>query len=111
MPVEQPAQVHVNAIGNIPKKHQPGRWHLIVDLSAPTSASINDSINADICSLFYSHVNPAASLILGLRSGALMAKLDIKSAYRLVPVHPGDRYLLNLQWEGETYAVACLPSD
>ena len=39
----------------------------------------------------------------------MLAKLDIKSAYHLVPVHPGDRYLLGLQWEGETYADTCLP--
>lgn len=29
--------------------------------------------------------------------GAILAKLDIKSAYRLVPVHPNDRHLLGVQ--------------
>ena len=27
-----------------------------------------------------------------------MAKMDIKSAYRLVPVHPQDRLLLGMRW-------------
>ena len=29
-----------------------------------------------------------------------MAKLDIKSAYRIIPVHPDDRPLLGMQWRG-----------
>ena len=66
LPIKQPAQVHINPIGIIPKKHQPGKWRLMVDLSAPKSASINDGINPDICSLSYSCVNMAASVILGL---------------------------------------------
>ena len=30
--------------------------------------------------------------------GALMAKFDLKSAYRQVPVHPHDRKLLGMEW-------------
>ena len=32
-----------------------------------------------------------------------MAKLDIKSAYRLIPVHPCDRHLLGIEWRGAHY--------
>ena len=35
-----------------------------------------------------------------------MSKLDIKLAYRLVPVHPQDRYLLGV---GAYYVDAALP--
>lgn len=38
-----------------------------------------------------------------------MAKLDIKSAYRNVPVHPDDRPLLGMQWDGKIYVDAALP--
>ena len=38
-----------------------------------------------------------------LGNGALMAKLDIKSAYRLVPVHLSDRHLLGVEWNGAIY--------
>ena len=41
--------------------------------------------------------------------GTLLAKLDIKSAYRNVPVHPSDRHLLGIQWQGETFVDTCLP--
>ena len=30
-----------------------------------------------------------------------MAKADIKQAYRIIPVHPEDRHLLGVQWEGQ----------
>jgi len=30
-----------------------------------------------------------------------MAKFDVKSAYRNVPVHPSDRYLLGMKWRNQ----------
>ena len=38
-----------------------------------------------------------------------MAKMDIKQAYRNVPVHPCDRLLLGMYWEGEVMVDAALP--
>ena len=35
---------HASPIGIIPKKHKPGKWRLIVDLSAPEGHSVNDGI-------------------------------------------------------------------
>lgn len=43
-----------------------------------------------------------------LRPGALLAKVDIKSAYRLVPVHPDARPLLGVMWKGVYYIDAML---
>ena len=42
-------------------------------------------------------------IIADVRSGALLAKFDIESAYRLIPVHPQDRPLQAVRWEGNTY--------
>ena len=36
-------------------------------------------------------------------------KLDLKYAYRMVPVHPEDQHLLGIQWEGSTYIDRALP--
>ena len=44
----------------IPKQHQPGKWRLIVDLSHPKGASMNDGIEADLCSLSYVSIDDAA---------------------------------------------------
>ena len=35
-----------------------------------------------------------AEAALRLGTGSLLAKIDIKSAYRLIPVHPADRYIM-----------------
>ena len=36
-------------------------------------------------------------------------KLDLESAYRIVPVHPADRLLLGMAWRGKGYIDAALP--
>ena len=38
-----------------------------------------------------------------------MAKIDIKAAYRLIPVHPADRWLLGMQFEGAIFMDMVLP--
>ena len=41
--------------------------------------------------------------------GAILAKIDIKSAYCMIPIHPEDRPLLGMTWEGALYVDAALP--
>ena len=86
-------QIHISRFGIIPsiKKSQPGKWRLIVDLSAPDGASVNDGIVPSLCSLSYTSVDDTAAEVLQLGKGALLAKLDIQHAYRIVPLHPDDR--------------------
>ena len=98
-----------NPIGLIPKPHRPGEFRLIVDLSAPCGASVNDGISPSLCSLDYASVDQAARLVARCGKGALMAKTDLRSAYRHVPVHSSDRGLLGLEWDGETYSDKALP--
>ena len=42
--------VHTTCIGIIPKS-TPGKWRLIVDMSFPAGASVNDGISEALCSL------------------------------------------------------------
>ena len=44
-----------------------------------------------------------------LGKGTLLAKVDIKSAFRLLPVHPADRYPLGMQWKDKLFVDICLP--
>ena len=37
-----------------------------------------------------------------------MAKVDVKSAYRIVPVHPQDWWLLGIQWNGALFVDTTL---
>ena len=45
--------VQVSPCGVIPKGHAPGKWRLIVDLSSPQGASVNDGIPREACSVTY----------------------------------------------------------
>ena len=101
--------VHINHFGVISKNHQPGRWRLIVDLSLPSGFSVNDGIEPVLCSLKYTSVDEAVKVILSLGQWAKMAKVDIESAYRVIPVYPTDRLLLQMKWKEKTYVDAALP--
>ena len=39
----------------------------------------------------------------------MIAKIDIKSAYRLIPVYPGDRKWLGMKWNNKIYVDGMLP--
>ena len=101
--------IHINRFGVIPKKHQAGKWRLITDLSFPEGGSVNDAIDSALCSLSYTSVDQVANAAMQLGKGALLAKIDIKSAYRLIPVHPNDRQYLGMLWEDNLYIDAMLP--
>ena len=96
-------EAHINQFGVIPKKHQPGKWCLIVDLSHPSGRSVNDGIPKPLCSLFYITVDLAIAEIMKLGRGTLLAKVDIKSAFRLLPVHLADCHLLAMNWNAHVF--------
>ncbi len=101
-------QLNVSRLGVVPK-HTPGEWRLIVDLSSPDGYSVNDGINKSLCSLQYVSVDTAAQITAQLGRGALMAKVDIRSAYRMLSIHPDDRWLLGMRWEGGVFVETALP--
>ena len=80
-----------------------------MDLSFPFDHSVNDGIDKDEFSLQYCSVKHAIDLTVKTGKGALMGKVDIKSAYRIIPVHPSDRYLLGMRWRDKFYVDLALP--
>ena len=101
--------IQISRFGVIPKRNKPGRWRLILDLSSPPGYSVNDGISSDLCSLSFPTVDDAAQKISQLGANSLIAKIDIARAYRNIPVHPEDRFLLGMSWNGEVYIDAALP--
>ena len=101
--------LHINRFGVIPKKHQPTKWRLITDLSYPDGKSVNDAISASACTLQYISVDQVALAAMRLGRGALLAKTDIKAAYRIVPVAPSDRIFLGMQFKDQIYVDCALP--
>ena len=78
-------------------------------MSYPQEWSVNDGINSALCLLSFVTVETVATTMEALGPGALMAKVNIESAYRLVPVHPGDRLLLGICWCGNVFCDVMLP--
>ena len=62
-------------------------------------------------SLSYITVDDTINSIVELGQHTLLAKVDIKSAFRLLPVHPADRNLLAMEWCNNIYIDGCLPFD
>ena len=107
--VHPSTRVHTSPVGFVHKDHMPDKFHLIINLSASEGASVNDGIANSLTSLLYSHVADAVELIKLAGAGALMAKLDLKFAYRHVPVHPDNQAFLAVRWQGHTFVDTALP--
>ena len=81
----------------------------MTDLSFPPGLSVNDGVDALLCSLSYTMVDHVAEVVVSLGVGALLAKVDIESAYRLIPVRPKDRPLQAMLWGDQMYVDPMLP--
>ena len=101
--------LHINRFSVIPKGHNAGKWRLIMDLSFLPGQSVNDGIDPALCSLAYTTVDQVAEVVARLGTAAFLAKVDIESAYRLIPVHPQDRPLQAVRWEGQVFIDPMLP--
>ena len=101
--------LHISRFGIIPKKYQPGKWRLILDLSSPAGHSVNDGIPKESFSVQYMKVDDVINGIMSLGRGSLLAKFDVESAYRNVPVHSDDRYLLGMKWRAKYFIDLALP--
>ncbi len=58
---------------------------------------MNDGIEREVCSVSYMSVDAACKRVVATGRGCLLAKLDVKGAFRMVPVHPDDRWLLGMK--------------
>ena len=57
----------------------------------------------------YASVGDASKWIKRLGRGCFMAKTDVKSAFRIIPMQPADYSLLGLKWENLYYFDRTLP--
>lgn len=95
-------------LGIVPKK-VPTEFRLIHHLSYPKGSSVNDSIPDNCSSVHYASIGDAIPIIKRLGAGCYMAKTDIKSAFRIIPIHPSDYSLLGMKWDEAYYFDRCLP--
>lgn len=90
----------MSPLGVVPKK-QPGEDIMIQHLSFPYGGLVNDFIPTQFCSVHYASVDDAIRMIKKLGPGCTLAKTDVRSAFRVIPVHPKDYHLLGMQWRGK----------
>ncbi|KAM4661937.1 uncharacterized protein O3C94_010581 [Discoglossus pictus] len=100
--------LRISPLGLVPKK-EPGTFRLIHHLSYPKGHSVNDGIDQELSSVSYASVKQAVRLVRRAGRGALLAKVDIKSAFRLLPIHPVSQQLLGCSILGKFFVDLCLP--
>jgi len=108
-PNEPTPEAQISPIGIIPKRHQENAWRLFVYMSSPEGCSVNDGISLTLSSLEYIHIRMLLGKLSPLARNASMAKIDIKSAYRICPVHADNRLLLRMSFQGKVYIDTALP--
>lgn len=91
-------------MGAIPKKLS-STVRIIHDLSFPPGGSVNEGIPDELCSVQYMALDDAIRHVVTSGPGTLMAKLDLKDAYKHIVVHPDDWDLLGLTLfrDGQTH--------
>jgi hypothetical protein len=95
-------------LGLVPKK-APNQFRLIHDLSFPPGSSVNDHIDSSYTKVSYLDLDHCVQNIVALGPGTLIAKADLQDAFRLLPIHPDDHWLLGFKWGEAFYYDRCLP--
>jgi len=92
-------------------KSKPGEYRRIHNLSHRhrSHESVNSSIPDENKTVQYQTVDDAIAAIQIVGPTAYLAKTDIKSAFRIIPIHPSDYHLLGFKWRGKYYYDKTLP--
>ena len=86
-----------------------GKVRLLHNLTAPYDEdSVNLCIPDKHAKVTYASIADATAIIATM-PGCYLAKADIKSAFRLVPIHPEDHHLLGFHFKNKYYYDKCLP--
>lgn len=59
---------------------------MITHISYPSDRRINDFIDPDLCTVQYAFFDGVVDMITNLGRGALIGKMDVKNAFRLIPI-------------------------
>ena len=95
-------------IGLVPKK-EPNKFRLIHDLSFPKHNSINSHIPRELATVTYESLDTIVDFVASSGKGSLLAKADVESAFRNLPIHPDDYHKLGIFWENKYYYDKRLP--
>lgn len=100
--------LRISPIGLVPKK-SPGKFRLIHHLSHPSGESVNDFIDPRICSVQYTSFDEAIFMLQDLGRHCKLFKIDLRNAFRLLPVRHEDFDLLGFMYDGYYFVDKCVP--
>ena len=106
-PVSPIPNLHCSPLGSREKKD--GTRRLIMDLSQPRGFSVNEGIDKEEFTVKYTHFDEATNMVRKMGKHCLMSKIDIKHAFRLLPVKPAQWILLGICWLGQIFIDTRLP--
>ncbi|PPR04749.1 hypothetical protein CVT24_006895 [Panaeolus cyanescens] len=95
-------------IGSITRKRNPAKRRMINHLSWPKGSSVNDGIPDDQATISYDMFERAIDDLVRSGQGSLMAKLDLKEAFRHVPIRPEDWPQMGFSWDNKFYFCTVL---
>ena len=104
-------RVHINPLNFVPKK-APNQFRLIDNLSLPEGASVNEGIPRSRCTVSYPTIQNLVDAILHFVEAGHdphLFKMDMKSAFRIIPMAPRCFPLLVVSFQGSFYIDAFLP--
>lgn len=94
----------VNPLGLVEKRDtNPTEYRVITHHSAPHGSSVNDGIDRHEFKISFDTLKHAVKWIRHFGEGALLSKIDIKDAYRILPVHPIDQLLQGMVHDDKLY--------
>ena len=89
---------------------KPGGYRLLHNLSFPyDDTSVNSGFDKLDSTVKYATINDAIELILSTGERCYLAKADVASAFRVIPLHPSMYHLTGFTWKGKYYVYLALP--
>ena len=95
-------------LGVVSRTRNPSKLHIINHLSWPQGSSVNDGIPDTEASISYDMFECAIDNLLVSGRGSRMAKLDLKDAFRHIPIRAQDWNLLGFDWGCKFYFMLVL---
>ena len=99
--------LHCSPLGA--REKDDGTFRIITDLSYPEGDSVNSFISKDDFTVEYTGFDAATDLVRRVGCGCLMFKIDIKHAFRVLPIKPSQWIFMGSEWMGYYFVDFRLP--
>lgn len=95
-------------LGSVTRKRNPNKRRIINHLSWPRGLSVNDGIPDSEAYISYDMFERAVEDLIRSGPGSLLAKLDLKEAFRHIPIRAEDWHHLGFSWRSQFYYCTVL---